>query len=177
MNKLGVDIRLMEPAEIPLMVDYFLKADDLLLDRMGVDPERLPDRAEWIGLVEDDFERPMSERKYLYMVGVMGGKPIGHCNVNKIIFGQEAYMHLHLWDAGNRQTGLGTSMVGQSLPVFCESLELPVVFCEPKADNPAPNRTLAAVGFELVDTYVTTPGWLNYEQTVNRWRYACPARS
>jgi hypothetical protein len=22
---------------------------------------------------------------------------IGHCNVNKLVFGREAYMHLHLW--------------------------------------------------------------------------------
>ena len=35
--------------------------------------------------------------------------------------------------------------------------------------NPAPNKTLARVGFEFVKEYVTVPGSINFEQPVNRW--------
>ena len=40
---------------------------------------------------------------------------------------------------------------------------------EPYAQNPAPNRILSKVGFELIKTYDTTPGWISLHQTVNLW--------
>ncbi len=34
---------------------------------------------------------------------------------------------------------------------------------------PTPNWTLPKIGFCLVKTYTTTPGFLNFEQEVNQW--------
>lgn len=82
-------------------------------------------------------------------------------------------MHLQR-DARSRRSGIGEQMVRQSLPQLCAALDLSVIYCEPKAANEAPNRTLAKLGFELLESYRTTPGWLNYEQQVNRWEYRCP---
>ncbi len=33
----------------------------------------------------------------------------------------------------------------------------------------APNKVLKNLGFELIRTYDTTPGWINFHQTVNRY--------
>ena len=155
------------------MVDYFLDAPLDLIDRMGVDPDKLPERDWWIEHVQEDLALPLRERKYLYLVAYVDSEPVGHCNVNKIVFGAEAYMHLHLWVPRSRHVGVGAQMVALSLPHFCSELELSVVYCEPKADNEAPNKTLAKVGFDFVETYRTTPGWLNYEQDVSRWEFRC----
>jgi RimJ/RimL family protein N-acetyltransferase len=49
------------------------------------------------------------------------------------------------------------------------SAGLQVVYCQPNAFNVAPNRALARAGFEYLETYEPTPGWLNYHQPVTRW--------
>ena len=170
---MDVNVYPMSPADVPLMVDYFLQAPLELLDRMGVDPERLPEREWWIDHVNADLALPLAERKYLYLVAEVSGEAVGHCNVNKVRFGLDAFMHLHLWQPDSRRSGVGAAMVRLSLPVFCRELELATIYCEPKANNEAPNRTLAKAGFEFVETYRTTPGWLNYEQEVNRWVFRC----
>jgi RimJ/RimL family protein N-acetyltransferase len=99
-----------------------------------------------------------------------GRQAIGHCNVNKLVFGQEAFMHLHLWCPDRRYQGLGMPLVRQSLKLFFGRLELQDLYCEPYALNPAPNAVLARVGFDFDKQYVTVPGSINFEQMVNRWR-------
>jgi RimJ/RimL family protein N-acetyltransferase len=100
---------------------------------------------------------------------LLNDQPIGHCNVNKIIFGEEAYMHLHLWQNNTRQKGMGATLVKKSIPFFFKNLKLKRLYCEPYALNPAPNKTLEKIGFQLVKEYVTVPGYLNFEQPVKRW--------
>jgi RimJ/RimL family protein N-acetyltransferase len=99
----------------------------------------------------------------------MDGLPIGHSNINKIVFGEEAFMHLHLWRPDIRQQGMGRNLVMQTLPFFFENYQLKTLYCEPYALNLAPNKTLEKIGFIFVKQYVTTPGWLNFEQPVNLW--------
>lgn len=48
-------------------------------------------------------------------------------------------------------------------------MELKNIYCEPYAQNPAPNKTLAKAGFLFVKKYTTIPGYLNFEQEVNQW--------
>jgi hypothetical protein len=48
-------------------------------------------------------------------------------------------------------------------------IPLKKLFCEPYALNPAPNKTLEKIGFEFVKEYITTPGWINFEQPVKLW--------
>jgi RimJ/RimL family protein N-acetyltransferase len=78
-------------------------------------------------------------------------------------------MHLHLWKPGERKKGLGTAFVKQTLPFYFNNLQLKNLFCEPNAHNTAPNKTLEKVGFRFIKQHITTPGWLNFEQPVNRW--------
>jgi RimJ/RimL family protein N-acetyltransferase len=86
------------------------------------------------------------------------------------VFGEQAYMHLHLWNSGFRQKGSGAILVQKSLPYFFENLKLKTLYCEPYTLNPAPNKTLEKIGFELVKTHVTIPGTLNFEQEVHLWK-------
>lgn len=53
---------------------------------------------------------------------------------------------------------------------YFDGFGLKSLFCEPRAANPGPNKTLARLGFTLEKTYDTIPGWINTHQTVNRWR-------
>ena len=78
-------------------------------------------------------------------------------------------MHLHIWNAANRQSGCATQLLPQSIIQFFERFDLQELYCEPYARNPGPNRTLPQVGFRLFRTYETTPGWIAFHQPVNLW--------
>lgn len=155
--------------EIGLMVAYFRDADHDFLNSMGVDPSRLPKYDEWVGLVSEDMTLPINKRQFYYVVWELEGQPVGHSNINKVLYGQEAFMHLHLWDSSTRRSGNGAFFVNQSISLYFDVFKLKELYCEPYALNLGPNKTLPKAGFQLIKSYETTPGWLNFHQPVNRW--------
>lgn len=159
----------MEFDEVDLMINYFLNSDTEHLNRLGVDREKLPDLDEWRELLRKDFESKYEKKETFYVVWVLDDVLVGHSHIAKIMYREEAYMHLHLWDSFYRKQGNGTYFISESITHYFDKFRLRNLFCEPHAINPAPNKTLARVGFEFVKTYETTPGWINYHQSVNRW--------
>ena len=151
------------------MIDYFLGANPGFLRGMGVDPSRMPQRAIWLESAIRDHDRPARERQRHYLAWIHGGAPVGHSSVNKVTIGEQAFIHLHLWDSGLRQSGLGTQFFKASATEFMRALRLQRVYCEPYAENPAPNRVLLKCGFRFVKRYRTIPGDINFEQDVNQY--------
>jgi RimJ/RimL family protein N-acetyltransferase len=78
-------------------------------------------------------------------------------------------MHLHLWKNDKRKNGLGFDFLKRTIPYYFKNFELETLICEPYSENIAPNRVLQKLGFQLIRTYDTTPGWINFHQTVNRY--------
>lgn len=166
----------MSAPDIERIADYWSNASPAFLEGMGVDLAKLPTRTELSDMLREQLRQPIEQKKSYCLIWEVDGRPVGHSNINKIVFGEEAYMHLHLWETGLRQKGLGTELVKRSVPHFFEKYQLKTLYCEPYALNPAPNKTLPRAGFEFVRSYVTVPGWLNFEQEVNLWRMEAPAR-
>lgn len=162
-------IREMQESDIPSIASYWLDSDPQYLINMGVDLDKLPPRAAFTQMLQTQIKAPLNQKKTYCMIWTIEEQAVGHCNVNNIAFGQNAHMHLHLWQGQNRHKGLGKAFVEMSLPFFFTNLELQQLICEPFAANPAPNKTLEKVGFELVKTYTTVPGSITREQKVNRW--------
>ncbi|HMK25669.1 MAG TPA: GNAT family protein [Chitinophagaceae bacterium] len=169
MNPNLLSVREIQKCDIEPITQYWLTADPAFLTGMGVDLNKMPSREEWVTMLSEQLAQPYPEKKSYCMIWLADNKAIGHCNVNKIKFGEEAYMHLHVWNTEFRKKGMGTELVKISLPYFFENLELKKIFSEPYALNPAPNRTLEKAGFTFVKEYITTPGFLNFEQAVNLW--------
>jgi len=167
-------IRPLEPEEHRLVIDYFHNASDELLYTMGVAREKLLPKAAWFALYEADFRRPIERRQFYYVGWELDGRLIGHSSVNHIEFGSHANIHLHIWDSSRRQQGMGLWFFKQSVNYFMELFELKRLFCEPCADNPAPNRTLQRLGLKPAKTYRTTPGMINFEQNVTRYEILRP---
>jgi len=78
-------------------------------------------------------------------------------------------MHLHIWRKDKRKNGFGLDFLRLTIPYFFKNFKLEKLICEPYSENIAPNRALKKLGFELVRTYETTPGWISFRQTVNRY--------
>jgi ribosomal-protein-alanine N-acetyltransferase len=164
-----IDIRCLTEAEIPSIVSYFVDATDEHLLRMGVDRVKLFKREEWIKSISIELQKPLEEKQLFYVIWEVDGKPIGHSNINKIKYTDEAYMHLHMWTPVTRQRGLGTELVKRSIPFYFNNFKLKNLFCEPYAHNPAPNKTLPKLGFEFIKKYNTIPGVICFPQEVNRY--------
>ncbi len=165
----NLTVRELQQEDIPLITDYWLHSGPELMKAMGVDLDKLPSEAFWHEMLNKQLVAPYEEKQAYCTIWEIDGEAIGHCNVNKIVWGKEAYMHLHLWRNGSRQKGMGTQLVKMSLPYFYRNLQLETVFCEPYALNPAPNKTLERVGFQFIKEYITIPGFLNFEQPVCLW--------
>ena len=164
-----LSVRELRSDDIEPLINYWLGADPTFLQGMGVDLAKLPVREEWHRMLTEQLATPLKEKKSYALIWEVDGKAVGHSNINKIVFGQEAYMHLHLWNPEVRKKGYGIQFIRMSLPYFFKNYELQTLYCEPYALNPAPNRTLARAGFSPVKEYVTTPGWINFEQPVRLW--------
>ena len=166
---MNISVRQAHEEDLSSIVNYFYQASDEHLKGMGADPTKLPALDGWLALLKAQLSLSYPAKEYFYMIWELEGEAIGHNNINQIKFGQQAFMHLHLWKELSRKKGLGTALLRKSIPYFFKFFELQNLYCEPFAGNPAPNRTLAKLGFQLERTYVTIPGTINYQQEVNRW--------
>lgn len=165
----NLSVREIQEKDIELISQYWQNADEAFLKGMGADKNKLPSPAEFTEMMLAQIVAPIAEKKSYCIIWEFDGKAVGHSNVNKIIFGEEAYMHLHLWNADLRKQGLGFQFIKMAIPYFFEKLELKKLYCEPYALNPAPNKTMQKIGFEFVRSYITIPGYINFEQEVNLW--------
>lgn len=162
-------VRELQVDDIVKIVDYFVMSDTDFLEEMGADKSKLPKRQEWIDMLNVEIKKPYSVKEFYYIVWLLDDQAIGHSNVNKIEYGNSATMHLHLWNNEDRKKGNGVDFLKLTIPYYFKNLELQKIICEPIANNVAPNRVLKKIGFEFVRTYETTPGWINFLQTVNRY--------
>ena len=161
--------RELQASDIEKIVDYFVNSDEEFLKEMGADKSKLPQKKEWLEKLKLEFQKPYSKKEFYYIIWLLDGEAIGHTNVNNIEFKESAKMHLHLWKNDHRKAGLGYEFLKLSIPYFFKNLGLKKLVCEPYSENKAPNRVLEKLGFELVRTYETTPGWINFKQVVNRF--------
>lgn len=162
-------VRELKLSDIEKIVDYFVKSDKVFLIKMGADKSKLPKREEWIKKLEFEYNKPYNKKEFYYIIWLIDNKPVGHSNINKIEFGKDATMHLHLWKNDIRKRGLGSEFLNLSLPYYFKKFELEKIICEPYSKNIAPNKVLEKIGFDLVRTYETIPGWINFQQKVNRF--------
>lgn len=170
MDMQELSVREIEKTDIHYIVDYWTNSDPEFMKSMGVDLTKIPTEDFVRDMLSEQLTQPYEQKNSYAIIWLYNGTPIGHCNINKIIFGEEAYMHLHIWQGSLRKKGAGFQLILRTLPYFFDNYRLNTLYCEPYALNPAPNSTLQKVGFSFEKEYITTPGYLNFEQPVKRWR-------
>jgi RimJ/RimL family protein N-acetyltransferase len=164
-----IDVRPMTLGETDRIIDYFHNATAEHLEMLGVDPSRLPPAPDWRRRYAQVYELPIEQRPMFMVSWLDGDRFIGFSTTDKIRFGEQANMHLHVVEPSLRNSGIGAACVKRSVEVYFETLKLKQLFCEPNAFNVAPNRTLQKAGFKYLKTHMTVPGPLNFHQAVNRW--------
>jgi RimJ/RimL family protein N-acetyltransferase len=167
--ELHLTVREMQLSEVGIRIDYFHDASDEYLRVLGVDRALLPTRQAWLAFYEEDCARAIRDRVNYSLVWHRDGQLVGFSSTDRIDFGNEAFMHLHVVEAGLRNTGLGTQFVRLSAAAYFEALELKRLYCEPNAFNIAPNRTLQRAGFHYLFTHEAQPSSINFRQVTTRW--------
>lgn len=162
-------IRDLTEPDIQLIGNYWENSNFTHLKNMGVDIEKMFTRDEFEQVMHHQLGLQIREKKSFCTIWLVDGSPIGHCNTNPTIYGLEAMFHLHIWDIKDRNSGHGLHLLPLSISRFFEILKLKILIAEPFRHNPAPNKLLKNLGFNLVKTYRTVPGSINLEQEVNRW--------
>jgi RimJ/RimL family protein N-acetyltransferase len=164
-----LSIREMKLEEVGIIINYFYQSSPEHLEILGVDSTKLPPPESWLEYYTHEFNKPIEKRRTFLVVWKLDDMPIGFSTADKIIYGKEAYMHLHIINAEQRRSGKGTACVRETARIYFDALRLERLFCEPNAFNVAPNRTLQSAGFKYLKTHETIPGPLNYHQAVTRW--------
>ena len=165
-----LSVREIRISDVEHIVRYWMNLEDESLLAMGADPKKIYSADQFRMSLHRQISSPYREKKALAVIWLIDDEPSGHCNVNNVKFGDYAYMHLHMWQSSKRRLGMGKRFVEMSIPIFFEKLSLKTIYCEPYALNEAPNKTLEKIGFQFEKEYVTTPGNINFEQPVKKWK-------
>jgi len=164
-----LNVREMMSSEFDIIIRYFQTSTPEHLEILGVDPTRLPNAESWRERLRRECTEPIEQRTMVLVIWLSDDRPIGFSTSDKILYGEQANMHLHVSDPERRNRGIGVECVRRSAAIYFERLKLKRLFCEPNAFNVAPNRTLQKAGFKYVKTHMTVPGPLNFHQAVTRW--------
>lgn len=165
-----LSVREINLADISHIVDYWLGSPVEHLMGMGVDLTKLPGEGQWRDMLESQIDVDYMEKKSFCLICSLDDVPIGHCNIDRIVFGESAYMHIHLWQPKSRQKGLGVQLIKKTIPTFFDKYKLKTLHCEPYSENPAPHKALELAGFSFVKEHITIPGSINFEQSVKLWK-------
>jgi len=162
-------VREMQLAEVGNRIDYFHDSSDEHLLKLGVDRASLPSKEAWHATYEEDYALPLEDRKGLSLIWKLDGRTVGFSSTDRIVFGEEAFMHLHIVSPDLRHQGFGTGFVKESARHYFRMLQLKRLYCEPNAFNIAPNRTLQRAGFQYLFTHEAQPSPINFHQVTTRW--------
>jgi len=163
-------IRPLRRSDVPHLVDYWTKAKRPDLERMAVDPAKVPSAETLRGQLEALVDAPQDSTKSFYLVWLVEGRPVGYSSLKNIAHGDRAEMHLHMWDPDVRGQGYGATLFCQSALEFYERFGLAQIICEPSRGNPMPNAMLRRIGFALVGMRVGASSDLSAVTDLNTYR-------
>ena len=166
---MALTVREMMSSEVNIIIQYFQDSTPEHLETLGVDPSRLPPAQSWRERLQRECTLPIEQRTVMLVIWLSDDQPVGFSTSDKIRYGEQAHMHLHVTEPERRHQGIGVECVRRSADIYFERLKLKRLFCEPNAFNVAPNRTLQKAGFKYLKTHMTVPGPLNFHQAVTRW--------
>ena len=135
-------------------INYWLALSPAEIERLGVAIDRLPTADRMRSDLEAMLAAPDEAVRNFVLAWCIDGEAIGHSSLKDIVPGEVGNIHLHMWRADLRGKGHGAHLFCLAAVEFYKRFNLKRIVCEPKADNPAPNRLLQRIGFPLVSTRI-----------------------
>lgn len=138
-------------------------------ERIGLAVDRLPPAEKMAADLAASLGESIDRARSFMLAWCVDGAVIGHSSVKDIVMSESGRMHLHMWRTDLRGKGYGPRLFCLSALDFYERFDLQSIICEPKADNPMPNRMLSKIGFPLLKTYVGESSEISVVCELNRY--------
>src|SRR4051794_24225733 len=97
--------------DIQHLINYWTGSNEAYMRQMGVEISLLPSKEEWQTMLNKQLTQNYPEKESYCTIWTLDEKPFGHSNVDKIVFGEEAFLHLHIWHENNRSKGYGRQLL------------------------------------------------------------------
>ena len=136
---------------------------------MGVAADRMPSAKQMRQNLEPMLSSPDSIAHSSVLAWCLDGEAIGHSSLKDIVPGESGNVHLHLWRPDLRGKGHGPRFFCLAAIDFYNRFQLKSMLCEPKADNPTPNRLLQKIGFPLISSRIGASSELSAICLLNRY--------
>ncbi len=115
-------VRELQSGDIDAIASYWLDSDADFMRSLGVDLAKMPSREQWHSMLSAQLSQDYHEKQSYCIIWELDGKAVGHSNVNKIVFGEEAFMHLHIWRQEHRKGGHGEAFLEMAIPFFFKNM-------------------------------------------------------
>jgi hypothetical protein len=143
-------VRPLAPKDFNGFINYWLGLSQAEIACMGVAIDRMPSATQ----MRRDLEAMLAAPKDA---------------ARSFVLAWCSNVHLHMWRADLRGKGYGPRLFCLAAVDFYDRFKLKRMICEPKADNPSPNRLLQRIGFPLISTRVGTSSELSVICKLNRY--------
>jgi RimJ/RimL family protein N-acetyltransferase len=151
---MDLSVRPLAAEDFDDFINYWLALSQGELERLGIAIDRLPSAAQMRSDLEAMLAAPDDGVRSFVLAWCINGEAIGHSSLRDIVPGDFGSIHLHMWRADLRGKGHGPFLFCLAAVDFYERFKLKRIICEPKADNPPPNRLLQRIGFPLISTRI-----------------------
>jgi RimJ/RimL family protein N-acetyltransferase len=162
-------VRPFTSGDIAGYIAYVTQMPEADSERIGLAVDRLPPAEKMAADLAASLAEPIDQVRSFMLAWCVDGVVIGHSSLKDIVAGESGRMHLHMWRSDLRGKGYGPSLFCLAALDFYERFGVRSIICEPKADNPRPNRMLRKIGFPLLKTYVGASSEISVVCEVNRY--------
>lgn len=162
-------VRPLAVEDFAAFIAYFTRVSKADAERMGLAMDKVPSPAQLRSDLEAMSATPVDRLHSFVLAWCLDGLTIGHSSLKDIVPNNVGSMHLHMWRADLRGRGYGRLLFCLSALDFYQRFNLRRIICEPKSDNPIPNRMLQKIGFPLVLTRVGASSELAFVCELNRY--------
>jgi RimJ/RimL family protein N-acetyltransferase len=162
-----LSVRPLERRDFDCFINYWLDMSESEIERLGVAIDRMPSASQMRSDLEAMLSIPTDAAKSFVLAWCIDGEAIGHSSLKEIVFGTSGKIHLHMWRADFRGKGHGPRLFCLSAVDLYNRFKLKRMVCEPRAENPSPNRLLRKLGFPLSAARVGTSSELSAVCTLN----------
>ncbi len=163
-------VRELTNPDIDLVLSYFFKADAETLNQIGVDPGKLPQKADWELMFLSDMHLSVKDKKFYHLIWEQEGIAVGHATIDRISFRREAYISFYPWGPADFQEDNCTGLLQNSVDRFFRIFQLTSLFCAPPSKNTAFCHVLEKAGFKKAETLQEgSGGWISTSQPADLW--------
>lgn len=148
----SIEIRDFSVSDIPEILNYWFRSPEGFIERIGVDPSKLPKEEEMKRSLLEKCEAnsALPSSKMNAVVILYNGEPIGFHTLSPYTEGDSGIFHAHIWDQSLRGKGIAQHSYIKAARVFMERFELKKLVYKTPVQNTGAIRVKERLGIRCL---------------------------